>query len=165
MASLSECVATTRLIRGWSYPERRAATPHSRNTRPTFLSRKRQGGARKAAVAAGIREAGHSSLLVREPLAQTAVPSACRLFWADHGQSGSYCGPEVTFEIIHLISPKPVYREQCRGFVPVCVVPETVSVNGESLHRGSRRSLRQQVCGWPRKISCLLVCQGIVGDS
>lgn len=48
--------------------------PRSRNTRPTFLSRKRQGGARKAAVAAGVREAGHSSLLVREPLAQTAVP-------------------------------------------------------------------------------------------
>ena len=61
--------------------------------------------------------------------------------------------------------PQARYREQCRGFVPVCVVPETVSVNGESLHRGSRRSLRQQVCGWPRKISCLLVCQGIVGDS
>ena len=48
--------------------------PRSRNTRPTFLSRKRQGGARKAAVAAGVREARHSSLLVREPLAQTAVP-------------------------------------------------------------------------------------------
>jgi hypothetical protein len=49
--------------------------PPARETRhPTFLSRKRQGGARKAAVAAGVREAGHSSLLVREPLAQTAVP-------------------------------------------------------------------------------------------
>jgi hypothetical protein len=63
------------------------------------------------------------------------------------------------------ISLKSVYREQCRGFVPACVVPEAVSVNGESLYRGSRRSLRQQVCGWPRKISRLLVCHGIVGDS
>jgi hypothetical protein len=66
------------------------SNPRSRNTRPTFLSRKRQGGARKAAVAAGVREAGHSSLLVREPLAQTAVP---RVF-ADY--SGPIMGnPEV----------------------------------------------------------------------
>jgi hypothetical protein len=41
--------------------------PLEKTRRPTFLSRKRQGGARKAAVAAGVREAGHSSLLVREP--------------------------------------------------------------------------------------------------
>jgi hypothetical protein len=61
-------------------------------------------------------------------------------------------------------SQKRVIGSKCRGFVPVCVVPETVSVNEASLHRG-RLSFRQQVCGYPRKISCLLVHQGIVGDS
>jgi hypothetical protein len=54
--------------------------PARETRRPTFLSRKRQGGARKAAVAAGVREAGHSSLLVREPLAQTlATENSSRL--------------------------------------------------------------------------------------
>ena len=47
-----------------SYPERRAATaPRSRNTRPAFLSRKRQGGVRKAAVAAGVRTRWNTSQL------------------------------------------------------------------------------------------------------
>src|SRR5258705_971538 len=64
-----------------------------------------------------------------------------------------------------LMGSKPVYREKCRGLVPVCVIPETVSVNGESLHRGSRRSLREEVCGRSRKISCLVVCQGGVEGS
>jgi hypothetical protein len=96
VASLSECVATTRLIRGWSYPERRAATapPLEKTRRPTFLSRKRQGGARKAAVAAGVREAGHSSLLVREPLAQTlATENSSRLgrFWRGELRHRSIC--------------------------------------------------------------------------
>ena len=44
---------------GWSYPARRAATVPTlwKDADPTFLSQKKQGGARKAAVAAGGEEA------------------------------------------------------------------------------------------------------------
>jgi hypothetical protein len=72
--------------------------PRSRNTPSDILISK---AARRCTQSRGSGRcpASGSFLAARSRTIGTndCVASACRLFWADHGKSGSYCGPEVGF--------------------------------------------------------------------